>query len=107
MLFLIEMMLYLVFTSIIGSMGMKASSMLKENVTEVEMELIVNAIEAHEIKKNELPADLDALSKHFKGTSYKTDAWDGDYTYSTGDRELCSVNDYWGTSPNDEYCVNF
>lgn len=107
MLFMIEMMMFMVFTSILGSMAIKSTSKLKEIVTEAEMELVVVGIEAYEIKKNALPTNLNALSKSFKGTSYKQDAWENEYTYSTVDRELCSINNYWGSVPNNKYCVSF
>jgi hypothetical protein len=104
---MMNIVIWLMFTTITGSMAFVSMDVVREQVTQEEMDLIVNYIHIHEIKTGSVPASLSTLAKYFKGTKYLKDSWNNDYTYDSGTRELCSINDYWGVSPNNKYCVSF
>jgi hypothetical protein len=80
---------------------------LKQRVTKVEMSGIVQVIAQYEEENDALPATLNDLGPYLEGNGYKKDAWRTAYTYDDTARELCSVNDAWGTAPNDKYCKEF
>ena len=102
--FLMAMTMGIIVTSNMITMSLTT---LKQRVTKVEMSGIVQVIAQYEDENDALPATLADLSAYIQGGGYKKDGWRTDYTYDTGDRELCSVNDAWGTTPNNKYCKGF
>jgi hypothetical protein len=82
-------------------------SSMQQRVTKVEMSGIVQQILLYEGENDTPPATLQDLAPYIQGGGYKKDAWGTAYTYDDSTRELCSVNDSWGTAPANKYCKGF